>query len=57
MAEKRCGKCGDIKALDEFPIQRASPSGRSSWCRACHALANREYRQHHGERLNAGPLS
>jgi len=53
MAEKRCGKCGEIKPQDDFPTRRASPDGRDSWCRDCHVVANRGYRQRHRERLNA----
>ena len=33
--------------------RRASPDGRTWWCRDCFALAKRQYRQRHGERLNA----
>jgi hypothetical protein len=53
MTEKRCPKCGEIKPVDEFPIRRASADDRSYWCRACHAVAKREYRHRHGDRLNA----
>jgi hypothetical protein len=53
MREKRCPKCGEIKPVDEFPIRRASADDRSYWCRACHAVAKREYRHRHGDRLNA----
>ena len=53
MAEKHCSKCGTVKPVEEFPIRRASADDRSHWCRACHAVAKREYRQRHGERFNA----
>ena len=53
MTQKRCGKCEEVKPVDDFPIQRASRDGRSHWCRACHTVAKREYRQRHRERLNA----
>ena len=53
MAKKRCPKCGEAKPQDAFPTQRKQPDGRSPWCRACHAVGNREYRTRHRERLNA----
>jgi hypothetical protein len=53
VAEKRCTKCGETKPHDAFAKRRASPDGRTWWCRDCFALAKREYRQRHGERLNA----
>ena len=36
---------GEVKPLNEFPVSRASTDDRSGWCRACHAVASREYRQ------------
>ena len=53
MAEKRCGRCVEVKPIDEFPVRRASPDGRDSLCRGCHVVANQAYRQRHRERLNA----
>lgn len=42
----RCVHCGEHKPADAFPGAKRKASGLSSWCRACHAQRNREYRAH-----------
>ena len=32
---KRCTKCGEVKLLEEYYVNRRNPTGRTSWCRAC----------------------
>lgn len=39
---KRCARCHEVKALEEFPPQKGTRDGRHSWCRACHAKRVRE---------------
>jgi hypothetical protein len=34
--QKRCTKCGEVKPLDSFCIQRSHPTGYSSHCKSCH---------------------
>lgn len=41
---KRCTKCREVKALEEFPPRKNRRGDRSSWCRACHAKRVREVR-------------
>jgi hypothetical protein len=40
----RCVKCRAVLALEDFPVHKASRSGRSSWCRECHRAAVRDWR-------------
>ena len=42
--EKRCAACGIRKDRDEFPASSQVSDGLSSWCRECHAEANRLWR-------------
>jgi hypothetical protein len=35
---KRCGKCAEVKPLEDFNRQRSSPTGRQSSWRACQRL-------------------
>ena len=45
MRVKTCTRCGQTKALDQFPpVRRSKPDKRQSWCRACFAeVNNRNY--------------
>jgi hypothetical protein len=45
VAEKRCRKCGITKPRQDFGTNRQLSDGVDSWCRACHAEANRIWRQ------------
>jgi hypothetical protein len=44
VTEKQCVKCWTTKVVEDFPLSSAVSDGYSSWCRSCHALANREWR-------------
>lgn len=33
--QKRCGRCGETKSLDDFSVDRSRPSGRQPACKAC----------------------
>jgi hypothetical protein len=46
-ATKRCGKCGEVKPLDDFSRSAESSDGHQRWCRGCH----REYRLANRDRL------
>jgi len=41
---KRCTKCGEVKALEEYPPSKRARDGRDSWCHVCHAKRKRERR-------------
>ena len=40
---KRCGRCGEQKALKEFAWRRKSKGQRHNYCRPCHAAYHREH--------------
>ena len=43
--EKKCGKCGEVKSLDEFSKSAGSKDGKQNQCRACakaYQQANKE---------------
>ena len=41
MKNKTCTKCGEAKQPAEFPPNKRSRDGLSSWCRSCHNAARR----------------
>lgn len=44
---KRCGKCGQVKDVQEFARDRGKACGRKSLCKACdRAKARRYYAAH-----------
>lgn len=46
---RRCSRCGEVKAIDEFPIKNKRTGWRRTWCRGCCAAYGREhYQQHRG---------
>jgi hypothetical protein len=58
---RRCGRCGELKPVEEFAWRRKDKGQRHNYCRPCHAayhhehyLANRErYIAQARERQNA----
>ena|SRR5690625_845868 len=46
--QKSCTKCGKIKALSDFGVDKRRPTGRKSQCKQC----AREYRNANKKRLN-----
>ncbi len=40
---KTCSKCGEIKSLDTFPIQKGGRYGRASMCKACKKEYDKKY--------------
>ena len=43
--ERPCGRCGEWKDLEEFPIYNGKPSGRSAYCKPCKKAYNAEYKR------------
>lgn len=39
---KRCVKCGEVKSVTEFSINRSNASGRAVYCAPCDALLQRQ---------------
>lgn len=49
---KKCAKCGNIKALDEFNASDTSHDGRQSYCKKCKsAMHKQRHRQNTRARL------
>jgi hypothetical protein len=42
-AEKRCGKCGLVKHVEDFGRRSDRPCGRKSLCRVCDRRKARRY--------------
>lgn len=47
--QKRCYKCGELKALEDFNRNSKAPDGRRPDCRSCHRASVRAYAQEHRE--------
>lgn len=41
--EKRCGKCGETKPINQFGKQSKTHDGRQTWCLQCFRRHNRDY--------------
>jgi hypothetical protein len=50
---KRCTRCGERKALDQFPPVRRGEPELQTWCRACFAENNARYYREHREAQKA----
>jgi hypothetical protein len=44
LGDKRCCKCGETKAMTEFPRQRSDPSGVHAYCKVCKNLYSKVFR-------------
>ncbi len=51
--EKVCARCRRWAELATFPPDGRQGSGRSSWCRACHVAAVRDWRVRNRDLNNA----
>ncbi len=49
---KWCPECGEIKAIEQFARNAASPSGYGSYCRPCHNTIGKENREANGGSRN-----
>lgn len=47
---KSCSKCGEEKSLEEFYRAKSASDGRQSWCKDCHRVQSREWKQDNPER-------
>ncbi len=45
---KICRHCGEAKPIVDFPRNKATRDGLSSWCRVCHYAATRRTKQRRG---------
>lgn len=45
--KKRCGRCGEVKPLDQFHRNRRNKDGTNNRCRPCAIAATKEWRQAH----------
>ena len=53
MAEKVCTNCEEEKSTDDFVHHRKSKDGFSSWCKKCHCLKSKEYREKNLDKVKA----
>jgi hypothetical protein len=49
IAEKRCGRCRELKPLDDFGKPTIARPGRDSYCKPCRRAFSREKRPRHSE--------
>jgi hypothetical protein len=50
--QKNCSKCGEVKSLFEFNVDKKTTSGYSSWCKGCKREHNKQYRKGNTERID-----
>jgi hypothetical protein len=50
---RQCANCKVWLPLDRFMANPQSGDGLDSWCRACHAVATRDWRQKNLEHVRA----
>jgi len=43
LKSKRCSRCGEMKPVDEFCLQRSSRDGLHYYCRPCNSLVANRY--------------
>lgn len=48
---KRCSKCGEVKAVEEFSKHLVSKDGLRPSCRQCVALVDKQYRQNNADKV------
>lgn len=51
--EKRCPRCGQVKSLDEFGLNKSKPDGHSDYCKECAKEMSRESYYRTKERKSA----
>lgn len=52
METKKCSKCGEVKAVEEFRVSRARKCGRDFWCKRCRNEKQRAYRAKNRDKVN-----
>jgi hypothetical protein len=45
MDQKKCTKCGEVKSLELFPVNKKSKSGRKAKCKDCTNAERRKHRK------------
>lgn len=55
MQSKTCTKCKKIKQLTQFAIQKEATDGRSSWCKACKVIRQKELAQEYSTKPRETP--
>jgi hypothetical protein len=53
-AAKRCGKCGQVKDLNDFYGDKSKSDGRMTTCKMCILAARQKYRTENSEAINEG---
>lgn len=53
---KTCGKCDEVKTLDEFPRRPDSPDGLRGQCKVCCNVAGKRWREEHRDQISANHL-
>jgi len=53
MEEKRCSKCGEVKAVSEFSKDASKRDGRRFRCKACRCVDDKKYREANPEKVRA----
>lgn len=48
---KRCPKCGEYKALQDYTVDRSCKDGLACWCRECQKKKHRQYREKNKEKI------
>ena len=52
LSHKRCSKCGEVKQLDDFVVDRRKKHGKGSRCKDCQNSINKNYRESHPDMWN-----
>jgi hypothetical protein len=50
---KLCSRCGHVKPLEDFAVDRSKRIGRKPWCRECDNQRSREYYKANAEKIIA----
>lgn len=48
--EKRCGRCEEVKPIDQFPINKGNADWRGTKCKLCSVIVSAEWRKKNPER-------
>lgn len=48
---KRCGRCKEIKSLDDFNYSKKDKYGRQSWCRVCQHIGQKQWRKEYYQKV------
>ena len=51
--EKACTKCGEVKPLEDFHVEKNIKSGRKAACKECYNASNKKYYAENSDDVNA----